>query len=251
MATAPPSTDGKPPNQRQTKRVPKANTSQQVSFKNSNPAATNLKNGDAITVANNRLGAPFNSQLSSGPKLVIPNQGDCSSSPDVHPYQNLADSTVGIITNDQLRNADNKELAGNGIPAGQFGRAEYQNASNRDDKSLKLSSLYGYQSTASILKLLISGIHSEPIRPQTLIGNLLPSLKEQVSKVSTQSNNTIDHLDQLTGPAMHQLAEHGVLVNQVPQHQCQSTPIAQDIDSQPSNPISQEPNSSNIQKRTL
>lgn len=58
----------------------------------------------------------------------------------------------------------------------------------------------------------------------------------------------IDHHDQLHSPVLHQLAGHDVLVNPLPQNQCQMTPSTQEIVSHPSNQISIEPISTTLQK---
>lgn len=138
---------------------------------------------------------------------------------------------MGINANDHLQNASNTELTGDGVPVGQFENAGYQNSHTNEHISLAPSILYVYQSTASILKSLNPGtlnspnvqkndnFHSGPIGTQPLIGNLSSPSEEPVSKVSTHSNMTIDHLEQLKSPVLHHLAGQEVLVNQLPQNQ--------------------------------
>ncbi|OIT36808.1 hypothetical protein A4A49_60393, partial [Nicotiana attenuata] len=201
MATAPPSTGGKPPDQRQKMRLSKANTVQQISLKNSNPAATNLKNGDAITIANNRLGASENSQLNSGPNIIISNQGDSSPSPGATPLQKSTDSTVGITPNDLLKNEDSLEVAGNGVLTGQIENAWYQKMRKEENNNIEPSILYWYQSTASILQSLhpINSIPSGGRQYATLpsgpIGMLQPTSKvptlPKEQEIDSKSSNQI------------------------------------------------------------
>ncbi|OIT08132.1 hypothetical protein A4A49_15874 [Nicotiana attenuata] len=164
-------------------RLSKSNTVQQISLQNSNPHATNLKNGDAITVANNRLGAFENSQLNSGPNLTISNRGDSSPSPGATPLQKSTDSTMGITPNDLLKNEGSSEVAGNGVPAGQIENAWYQKTRKEENNTIEPSILYGYQSTASILQSLHpvnsipSGGRQYATLPSRPIGLLQPTSK--------------------------------------------------------------------------
>lgn len=241
MDSSPSSSGENPMDQSPKKRLNKVHNLYKPDYANISPAATNQRKGEAITVARSCLGASTNSQVNSRTKNGIPLHGDCSPPQNAYPRQKSANSTMGINTNDQLKNSGNTELAKNCVLVGQSENAWYQNACIDEDNSLAPSILYMYQSIASILQSLILGsltppdarqndnLHSGPIPPQPLIGNPSTSSNEHVCKVSTQSNMSIDHLDQLKCLVVHHLGRQNVLVNQLSQSQCQTTLAIQEI----------------------
>lgn len=188
----------KPTNQTQKKRHLNAHTTIQESLQASIPFATNLQKGVEITIAKNLLGTLKIPHGDSGSKNEIPIHGDCYPSQNVSPIKKSVNSTVGIITNDQL-NIPGQSLTGNGVPAGQIENSWYQKAPIDKRNSVDPSILYGYQSTASILQSLhlvsstSSGdrqkatFHSGLIGMQQPILDALTSSKEKVGKVIDQS----------------------------------------------------------------
>ncbi|OIT06590.1 hypothetical protein A4A49_08479 [Nicotiana attenuata] len=198
MVTAPPSDGGKPSDQFQNVRTGIAHHLQQVSFKNSTPAAADIQNSARLTVAKNRL---ENSQLShanSGSNLTIQKPGESPPHKGSPTHHFSAHSTVEFVPSDLLQITSVTEITGDTAPAVQIEK--------------NCVSSQGVRRNDTFI--------SEQIGTQPTIGISSATPNDNFHHVSGQFPKENDHSNHLKSSELAQLTGHGVPGKFSAQNQC-------------------------------